>query len=397
MKTAVQTPKQNHEWKVPEWADIRELCEQEGACLSIYLGGHAKGGGTAAAADRLRTLLPALEEALVDRSVLAPDREDLLAPIRALSRDPVFEKGQDGGLAIFRSPHLFLIFKLPWPVSETWRLEGRFYVRPLWEMLVQNRRFLVLALARKRIRLLEWSGGQTCEVPLPDDVPTALEEFGAFKQPDHDLMGKSSAGPSTGKMGGVMFGTGAGHDKEYHQLHDFHKAIDRGLRPVLNQVHVPLVLAGTETDVASYLRINTYPLILVEAVSGSPDGGWSDEEITRLARNIVQRWAPENERKALSDMDRAAPREKSHETTRIVISAEAGRVLHLFIAMGANDQTGNLDRLSGRILLSGEFRSANDDFLNAAMIETVRHEGNVWVLSPERMPEKASIAALFRY
>jgi len=384
-------------WKVPEWADIRELIEPEGACLSIYLGSHMRGSGTAATADRLRTLLPALEEALVDRGVLAPDREDLLTPIRALSKEPELEKGHEEGLAIFRSLHLLQVYKLPWEVSETWRLEGRLYLRPLWEMLVRNRNFLVLALARKRIRLLEWRNGETREVPLPADVPAELEAFGAFKQPDHDLMGKSMAGPGVGKMGGVVFGTGPGHDKEYHQLHDFHKAIDRGLRTVLNTVHVPLVLAGTEADVASYLRINTYPLILVEAVAGSPDGGWTDTEITEMARRIVHRWPPEKERKALADMDRATPREKSHETTRIVVSAEAGRVLHLFLAIGAEDQNGNLDRISGRMLLSGEFRSTNDDFLNAALIETVRHEGNVWMLTPERMPEKATVAALFRY
>lgn len=397
MKTAVQPSKTNSVWKVPEWADMRELIEPEGACLSIYLGSHMRGSGTASTADRMRTLLPALEEALVDRGVLAPDREDLLAPIRVLTRDPELEKGHEVGLAIFRSLHLLQVYKLPWDVPETWRLEGRFYLRPLWEMLVRNPNFLVLALARKRIRLLEWRNGETREVPLPADVPVELEAFGAFKQPDHDLMGKSMAGPGVGKMGGVVFGTGPGRDKEYHQLHDFHKAIDRGLRTVLNTVHVPLVLAGTETDVASYLRINTYPLILVEAVSGSPDGGWSDTEITEMARHIVHRWSPEKERKALADMDRATPREKSRDTNRIVISAEAGRVLHLFLAIGAEDQNGNLDRISGRMLLSGEFRSLNDDFLNAALIETVRHEGNVWMLTPERMPEKAAIAALFRY
>ncbi|MFN7931881.1 MAG: hypothetical protein U0R19_01065 [Bryobacteraceae bacterium] len=389
--------KQNSNWHVPAWADLRELCEQQGACLSIYMGCHMGGGGTATTADRLRALLPALEEALVDRGVLAPDREDLLAPIRMLTRDATLEKGHEEGLAIFRSPHLFHIYKIPWEAQETWRLEGRFYLRPLWEMLTMNRSFLVLALARKRIRLLEWNHGMTREVPLPVDVPTDLEGFGAFKRPDHDLMGKSSAGPSVGKMTGVVFGTGAGHDKEYHQLHDFHKAIDRGLHPHLNNVHIPLVLAGTEVDVASYLRINTYPLILVEAVSGSTDGGWTDEEITRFARRIVQRWSPEQERKALADIDRAIPREKSLEMNRIVVSAEAGRVLHLFVALGADDQYGNLDRVSGRILLSGEFRSSNDDFVNAAMIETVMHDGNVWVLPPERMPEKASVAAMFRY
>lgn len=397
MKTAVQAMKQNHGWHAPAWADLRELCEQQGACLSIYMGSHMGGSGSMSTADRLRALLPALDEALVDRGVLAPDREDLLAPIRMLSREATLEKGHEDGLVLFRSPHLFHIYKLPWEAPETWRLEGRFYLRPLWEALTSNRSFLVLALARKRIRLLEWSNNMTREVPLPDEVPTELERFGAFKQPDHDLMGKSMAGPSVGKMGGVVFGTGAGHDKEYHQLHDFHKAIDRGLHTLLNSIHVPLVLAGTEADVASYLRINSYPLILVEAVSGSTDGGWTDEEITRLARRIVQRWSPEQERKALSDMDRAVPREKSLEMNRIVISAEAGRVLHLFVATGANDQCGNLDRISGRLLLSGEFRSSHDDFVNAAMIETVLHDGNVWVLPPERMPDKASVAAMFRY
>lgn len=396
MNTATQTQQENA-WRVPEWADIRELCEQEGACLSIYLGSHMRGSGTAATGDRLRKLLPALDEELVGRGVLAPDREDLLAPIRMMSRDPALEKGHEGGLAIFRSVHLFRVYKLPWAVSEAWRLEGRFYLRPLWEMLVENRQFFVLALARKRVRLLEWNGGVTREVPMPSDVPTAVEAFGAFEQPDHTLQGKSSAGPGNGKMIGVVFGTGPGQDKEYHQMHNFHKAIDRGLHHLLHGFHCPLVLAGTESDVASYLRINTYPYISVEAVAGSPDGGWTNEEITTLASHIVKRWSPEKQQRALAEMERATPREKSMETSRIVVSAEAGRVLHLFVAAGSGEQRGNLDLITGRMLLSGEFRSSNDDYVNAAMVETIRHEGNVWVLTPERMPERAAIAALFRY
>ena len=69
----------------------------------------------------------------------------------------------------------------------------------------------------------------------------------------------------------------------------------------------------------------------------------------------------------------------------------------LFVTAGAACEYGNLDEIRGLPAEPGQFASNHDELINAAMVETMRHHGHVWVLSPEQMPENVSAAALWRY
>lgn len=378
------------------WDDVRELSRVEGACITIYLGPYLRGSGSGSTKEKLRSLLPVLKQVLKEKGIHETDRDALLAPIVDLNQTFVLEEGHADSVVIFRSIHVFQMFRIAVKTEDSHAVEGRFQLRPLLESLHASRPFYILALARKHIRLFD-CGAEGCpEVALPSTVPQDLETFGDFDQPDHELINHSSSGPSTGRANAVKFGTGSSEERSYVHMHDFHKSIDRGIHTLLADRQIPLVLAGTEADVASYRKVTTYKLLCAEAICLSPDGGFTGNSLAEKGRKILAEWLRPEEQHALLFYERAGTKRIQGDAASIVSMAARGRVLHLFITT-APVQRGNVDRLIGRNLLSGEFISDDDDLLNAAITEVLRHSGHVWFLPPEKMPERAVIAAAFRF
>ena len=79
-------------------------------------------------------------------------------------------------------------------------------------------------------------------VELPKGTPKTLDEALGFNQPDHELMNRSSSGPSTGAMRGVQFGTGSERETQHAHLHDFYRAVDRGVSRTSAFVPIPIDL-----------------------------------------------------------------------------------------------------------------------------------------------------------
>jgi len=385
------------ELSIPDWKEIRVLCEYARPCISLYLGGHSKGSGSAPTSERIRRALPEIERFLFERGVSESDCAALLAPIAQMARSERSSAGHAGGLAVFRSPRGFAEMWLPWSLADLVVVESRCFIRPLCEMARANQKLFILALARKHVRLLESVGDHCSQLLLPPAVPLEIEALNARGQPADAFRNRSSAGPGVGDKEGVGFGSGAGHDKDYQKMHAFHKAIDRGLHAMLAACGHPLVVAGTEADVASYLKINTYKPTVARAVIGSPDGGLTDIELCKLARHASQDWLSDDESRALQRRERAPQGRISTESLEILRAAAAGRIMDLFVSAGGTRQCANVDEICDRTQLSGEFPGSNDDLSNAAMVETVRHYGQVWLLPPEHMPESVRMTAVFRY
>lgn len=376
----------------PDWSDLRELAEAAGPCVTIYLAGHKAGSGSRPRRVRLHSQLANADELLAQRNVAPTDREQLLEPLRALAADPEMGAGHADGLVVFRTPRLFRAFRLPWPVVDQLAVETRPLLRPLAAFLHPRRNFLLLALARHNARLFECGPGFARAMPLPDGLPASVEAFEGFDAPDHQ-MNSSPAGQDSGDGKGVRFGTSSYRDKQYHYLHDFCRAIDAHLKPLLQERGWPLVLAGASAEIGAYRAANHSPALVDEAVESSPDGGWSDAELVRRGREAAGRWRTHDERLALHQFERAAPDRRAQEVEAILAAAAAGRVQHLFLT-SETPQPGDADRITNRALLSGDFSGRGDDLLNAALVETLRHGGQVWSLAP---PDGPADCALMRF
>lgn len=396
MRTVME-PSTRFDHVIPDWKDLHLLCGEDGPCVTVYLNRHAPGSGTVSQSERIRRGTTEMKEQLLGRGLAAPVVEILLEPLGELAAEGP-GTGRSESLAIFCSVHGPARFRVPWEMEDAMLVEGRFVVKPLWEAMRRNRRLYALLLARNDVRLLECYGTQYQEVRLPVGFPRSLDTFGDFDQPDHLLRNRSSAGPGVGAMKGVAFGTGAGRDKDYIRLREFHRAIHAALLPLLPEPpRCPLVLAGTEADIASYASVNCYEPTVGDVVLGSTDDGTSDAMLAGLARQAAMDSLGDAERRALQRYERAGIGRKTVELLEAVRSAAEGRVADLFVTAGTAPQFGNLDEICGRAIEPAHFLSNNDELVNAAMVETVRRHGHVWLLSPEQMPDNVSVAALWRY
>jgi hypothetical protein len=86
----------------------------------------------------------------------------------------------------------------------------------------------------------------------------------------------------------------------------------------------------------------------------------------------------------------------SADLEEIVRAAYDGRVLHLFVAQGAHPM-GNFDDVTREVHTHGEEQPGDEDLINAAAVETLRHAGDVFVVPPAKVPHGSPMAAVMRY
>lgn len=131
--------------------------------------------------------------------------------------------------------------------------------------------FCILALSQKHVRLFRCTYQGEQELQLRKLAPENLHVWMNSRIPDHALENRAVAGPSIGSMKTVMFGTSRDWEREDQYLAHFFKQVDQGIHNILNHDTVPLMLAGVETEIALYRRLNTHPHLMEPALLGSPE------------------------------------------------------------------------------------------------------------------------------
>jgi len=190
-------------------------------------------------------------------------------------------------------------------------------------------------------------------------------------------------------MKGAPFGMSTDRDREDQSLRHFFVKLDRGVGAFLRGSSIPLVLAGTEYELAMYRRINTYPRLVGESVRGA---GLSDQELHERGWDACARTRSEGFAKALSDFERHGNQKRLASNPRkIVEAAFAGRVDDLFFTMDAELQ--GVCGQNGKVRLS----QRGEDLVNAAALETVRQGGRAFQLSMEDMPVPEKMVAALRF
>lgn len=115
-----------------------------------------------------------------------------------------------------------------------------------------------------------------------------------------------------------------------------------------------------------------------------------------LALVLEPRFARAQEEAAVRYRRLAGTGRTSTELTLIVPAAHHGRVEVLFTA-GNAQQWGSYDPETDRVDLLPEPQSGGQDLLDLAVVEALRRGAAVHVLEPPGMPDRAPVAAIFRY
>jgi hypothetical protein len=373
--------------------DVGELLDiSEETCVSLYMPSHRAGPETRQDPVRLKNLLGRAEEALLERGLRRPDARELLAPAERLMGDGEFWQHQGDGLALFLSGSLGRVYRLPTTFDELVVVNDRFHVKPLLRLLTGDGRFLVLALSRNQIRLLEGTRQTVSEVEL-EDVPRSLAEVAVHREMRSVQWHTGTPGGGGGRRAAVFHGHGPEEDEEI--VRKYLRGIDQGLRQAVPDERSPLVLVGAEPLPDLYRHVTSYPNVLSEGVAGNPDD-LRPEELHERAWAVVE---PHFRRETETAAERYRQANGTGLTAAgavdVVEPAFHGRVDTLWVAVGI--QRWGRYRPEGGVEVRDRPQPGDQDLLDLAAVQTLFHGGTVYAVDPGDVPDDAPVAALLRY
>ncbi len=351
--------------------DLKELAAIHGPCLSIFQPLRDEFSQVTKADTRLNAAARKADALLEEKIFDSAARADFLRPIFELAQNTDWS-GRTGSMVIFQAPGFTTANFWPDTLDEKVHVGEEFLILPLLPGMAAARTFWLLAVSIKHLRLFRGTPEGLAEVELPKDLPRSLAEAAAFDKPDHDLENRSSPGTGSGQTAAVRSGTTTTHEAMRQYLHDFFRKIDRAIQPILAKTGDPLILAAIARELAIYKEVNTYPLLIEQAIHGSP-APMGENRLYKEALDLLKADAGRVPGQSHREMDRAAGR---------------GLLLTDLAAIGEAAEAGQIERL-----LVEPKPAANEDRINRAALVVIRNSGTVAACDSL----ETSVAAILRY
>lgn len=362
-------------------------------CASIYLPTHRAGQKTLENPIRFKNLLQQLEQQFEEIGARKSDVETYLERAYELVDQFEFWQHQSDGLAVFISEELFGFYRVPLPFDELVVLTDRFHLKPLLPMLSGDGLYYLLALSKNDVRLFRGSRYSINQVDL-EGVPGSLAEALRFDEPVPSLQHHVG----DGQQRAMYHGHGVGSDDARHkqEILQFFRKVNDGIQDFLSDRQAPLVLAGVDYHFPLYREANSYEGLTEQGVPGNPEHV-SIEELHERSWAIVQPIFEAQLQSALESYGHQSRTDKtSDQIEEIVKLAAEGRIDTLFVEQGVR-QWGFYHPEKHEVVLHDEKELYDEDLTDYAAFQTIRHGGEVFVLTSDRMPENAApLAALLR-
>lgn len=374
--------------------DLKTILATEGPCLSVYIPLSAAPPNQSAKENALewRDTLRTLEPRVQQSGALG---RELLESVR--DWDALFADRQPQGrsVAVLRSSDVFSVTWLDEAVKSRAELGPRFYIRPLLAELTRQKVFYILALSQKDVRLLRCTARSSEEVALPPHVAAGFEAFMNSAKPDHLTEGRAAPGPGAGSSKGVMFTTSSDREDKGEYLAHFFRQIDRGVEELLRGKTDPVVLVGVEYEIALYRSLHSSLPLSLEAVQGAPNGLKSGEMHARALDALLRCYETKLD-EALAHYNHKVGGGASNRLKDVVTAAHDGRVLTLLVS-DTLETTGVFDESTHSVKGRETGGPSDEDLVNDAAVQTIRHAGQVLVVPNGKMPNGAPLAAIFRF
>jgi hypothetical protein len=365
---------------VPTRAQLdRLLGAREPSSVSIYLPTDPSSRGDAERIE-LKNLAGEASRQLRQAGVPKADITAIDDELADLVDDDDFWRFQARSLAIFVTPTTSTTFRLANNLTAAVEVSDRFHLKPLLRAVTFPHSAFVLALAQNSVRLLEIAPElKPAEVAMPD-LPTDVAS----------AVGKSSIQDRT-PSGRIQ-----GSEGQKTRIRQYARRIDEALRPLLNGLDLPLVLAAAEPIDSIYRSVNSYPHLLPVSVSGNPEAV-RDGELAESARRLLDDlYAAELSTTQETYALRASQRRASSDIADVARAATYGLVDTVLVDID-EIVPGRVDEESGAV----SFDDA-DDAVNYGVVDEIARRvwlngGRVLAVRRDDIPGKASVAAILRY
>ena len=357
---------------------LRFLAGCEGPFLTAVVPDHHPGSPAGSRRLILQHLIKTATE-LLAASPFKARAADLLAPLKELVQDPQATAGGPG-FAIFCSPDTTMWYRVPGH-AEKLVIASHPYLTPFLADAGTPSELFILGLGIKHLRLFRYKEGTCTEMALPEGVPGSLEEAG--KGPEPNFQNRSSVGSSAGNMHAMSFGTASDREKGGANLLHFFTLVDQGLKATV--AGKPVLLLGVHEEIQAYRRAAKLGHLLEAGVDGGPEF-LTTAQVAAYAREAARAEYQRTADAALAEFRELKERFRSLKDARAILRAAAqGRVHRLCV------------RKETQFPAALDADLTNQDLINAAAVETIRTNGEVFEVGQDRMAETEPLAAILRY
>ncbi len=377
--------------------ELQELLkERSGPCVSLFMPTVKGSEETRQNPIRYRNLLRDAEKKLIAQGAKPQEAKDMLAPAMPMLEDNIFWQYQIGGLAVFISKGVRRAYTLPLNFTEMAVVTDHFCVRPLLPLFAEDGTFYVLALSQRSVKLYQCSRYNVSEADMkriPKSLADLLELNPREKQLQYHSNTEGHGGP---RQAGSFHGHAEDTDEAKENILVYFQNVNRGINAVLAGGNSPLVLAGVDYLTRIYEKANTYPRLAPGRIAGNP-ADLRPEQLKDKAWELVRPGFIAGQDAAVKQFRQldGTPKASAHLKT-ILAAAIDGRVDMLMISSKAQ-RWGIFDLDSGVMDLHTKPEPSDHELLDICAARTLDHGGQVHVLDPERMPNQAPAAAVFRY
>lgn len=377
--------------------DLKNLLQhRESLCFSMYMPTHPRDANHEQDRIRLKNLLRRAQKTVAEQ---AADDQGLQSSLESAGRllvDDGFWSRIGEGLALFVDSNHWSYYRLPLPFEELFVSGRHFYLKPLLPLLTDNGRYYLLALSRRKPRLLYCTRFHATEIELPD-LPGSLEEtLGYDWEPRSLQFHTGAAGGGGGDRPAMFHGQGAGVDDTKDDVIRYFRRVDRCLQKALSDPEAPLVLAGVEPLPPLYRQVNSYANLMDAVVEKNPDDE-KDESLQRRGWEIVAHFFEQSRKEAEERYhNNRGTGYATADPLTVVPAARFGRVDVLFVALG-EQLRGRFDPQNSQVRIEDPPDESSEDLLNLAALDTLQNGGTVYAVEPEQVPETGPLAALLRY
>lgn len=365
---------------IPTRAQVdRLLDERRPSSVSIYVPTDPVSNGEAERIE-LGNLAAEAERQLAQAGVAKGDVAEIREELDDLVDDDEFWRFQARSLAVFATPESVTTFRLPNRLVAMVEVSDRFHVKPLLRAVTFPEVALVLALAQGSVRLIEVAPdvepGPIRVPALPADVASSIGKA--------SIRDRAPSGRLQGSEGYKV------------RMRQYARRIDEALRPLLNGLRLPLILAATEPLDAIFRSVCTYPHLAAPGIAGNPEAS-SDAELVDEARTVLDGINAAS----LRDVQELYQRRESESraSADLVVVARAatmGAVDTVFVDIDES-VPGSVDEATGAVELD-----ETDDAVNYGVVDEVarrvwRLGGTVLAVRREDVPGNGPAAAILRY
>jgi hypothetical protein len=353
---------------------------------------------------RLKNLMHAAASELGPHGAEHELSKMLLETYDKLNADIEFWESQTPGLLICANSEGLKMFNLPLDTEEYVAIDDQFHLAPVLGLLADDRQFYLLTIAQQNPRLYKGDmyGLHVADVKLPASIADALniDEANQKSENQGTATGPSSQGaassPASG--GGWFNGRGGAKNPQEADRMRFFRVLDAVVMDKADR-SLPIILGGTESEIAEFRSISKHPHIL----NGTIPGNQADTETANLfdqAYKIIQHELIEPDHAAAVEeytrLSGANPDRVAHDQKAIKSAAEQGRIDKLLASVYRNTTDTVSDSFADviRITFPGKDNSRT---LNNLAVTVWQMSGKVVNVLPDQIPNNALMVARLRY